>query len=115
MQYPIRAFAEGIVNGARQRITLQVVATSKTGVWAVKGNVPKTGAWVVRADMTDGETGASASALVASSNAELVSVRVPSHVRDGWTIPTVATAGDMNDMLALAEAASATTHLSARR
>lgn len=100
MQFPVHAYAEGIVNGAHQRIPLQVVATSRTGIWAVRGELPKTGSWVIRADMTDNETGALASALIAISNGQLAAVQVPTRMQNGWVIPMVATQNDVDALLA---------------
>ena len=39
--------AEGLVNGARRSMALNVVETSKPGVYAVNQNWPGEGAWVV--------------------------------------------------------------------
>ena len=100
MQFPVRAYAEGVVNGAHQRITLQVVATSRTGVWAVKGQLPANGSWVVRADMTDSETHAIASALIAITDGQLAAVQTPFRMRGGWRIPLEATQADVDALLA---------------
>ena len=46
--------AEGLVNGERRSVTLEVVPTSKPGVWAVKKSSLGEGRWVlaIRAGMT---------------------------------------------------------------
>jgi len=43
----IAGTAEGLVKGARQSVTLKVVASSKPGVYAVFQNWPAEGVWVV--------------------------------------------------------------------
>jgi hypothetical protein len=43
----ITATAEGLVNGSRQSLVLQVMPASKPGVYAVAQNWPPGGAWVV--------------------------------------------------------------------
>jgi hypothetical protein len=106
MQFPVRAYADGVVNGVRQRVQLQVTATSRTGIWAIKGDLAKNGSWVIRTDMTDTETKVMASALMALSGGELVSVRVPTQVRNGWVVPLAVTQADVDALLALAQAAT---------
>jgi hypothetical protein len=39
--------AEGVVNGERRSVTLEIVPTSKQGVWAVKKNLLGEGRWVL--------------------------------------------------------------------
>ena len=99
-QFPLQAYAEGNVNGARKRIPLQIVATSHTGVWAVRGELPTTGMWIIRADMNDPETHAVGSALISINNNELVGVKVPFRNQNGWKVPVVATQADVDRLLA---------------
>lgn len=101
--FPIVGVAEGVVNGRRQRVQLEVTPTSRTGVWAIKGELPKGGAWVVSATMT--ESGATALAAL-GSDGELAAVQVPHDRRDGWIIPRRATAADVDALLRTAMAAT---------
>src|SRR5688572_13459093 len=45
----ITATAEGLVNGQRKSVTLEPVALSSPGVYAIKGAIPSEGVWIVAA------------------------------------------------------------------
>ena len=48
----LKATAEGLVEGERKSITLEVVALSTPGAFALKGTLPAEGKWVVSATGT---------------------------------------------------------------
>ncbi len=98
MPYPVAAYAEGIRGGARQRVSLDVGAASRTGVWAVRGSLPDDGPWVVVATMTAGPD-SKATALVGIHDGTLASVRVPHEIREGWIVPHEATRADVDAAL----------------
>ena len=100
MQFPVTAFAEGIVNGRRQTIALSVAETGRTGVLVVNGTLPAGGSWVIAANMTDSETSSIATALIAiSSDGAISAVKVPSDMKGGWIIPRKATTAEIEAML----------------
>ena len=103
----ISAVAHPAGSDDARSLKLAVTATSRPGVYAVRGDLPAREAWVVVVTMREGE--AAASALVAlEPGGDLTAVRVPHEVRDGWQIPHAATEADVRAMretaLALAEA-----------
>lgn len=103
----VSAVAHPAGEGDASALKLEVGATSRPGVYAVRGDLPEREAWVVVVTMRAGE--AAASALVAlERGGELTAVRVPHEVRDGWAIPHAATQAEVRAMretaLALAQA-----------
>lgn len=108
MPFQVEATAEGRLGGERRSIPLRVEATGAPGVWAVKGSLPAEGSWVVSATMRDGEKGAWATMLVGiARDGRLAAVRVPTDLRDGWTVPRTATRAEVEAVLDAALAASA--------
>ncbi len=97
--YALAATAEGIVDGRRVRLPLQVAATSRTGVWAVSGRLPAHGSFVVTATLADDGEGSHASILVGFSGGRLLSARVPQDRREGWVIPREASREELETML----------------
>lgn len=101
VQYPVSARAEGIVKGRRVSVPLQVRATYRPGVWAIRGDLPENGtAWVIVATMNAGSAEASASALLGlDGDMELAAVKVPTRMQDDWIIPQVASDAEVDAML----------------
>ena len=98
--YPIEGRAVGLVNGSRRSIPLEMRATSQPGVFAVHGELPDEGVWVIAVDMTDEENHIDASVLLAlDEDGEPVGIRVPSTVQDGWIVPQRATDRDVEELL----------------
>lgn len=107
MAFPVRAVAEGVVGGQRRHIELPVSRTRADGVWAVGGQLPKEGNWVVVATMTDGAEGAGASALIGfGAGGRLASVAVPHEMRNGWVVPREPTRAEIEDALRAVVASS---------
>jgi hypothetical protein len=100
MQFPVVAVAEGVVNGKRQSIKLEVKPTYREGVFAVRGQLPASGTWVLVANLQTSVNQASAS-LIATVGAkgEVLAVDVPSAQQNGWTIPRAATVQDIDQAL----------------
>lgn len=99
----VTAVAEGMVGGERRELSLRVDPTSRPGAYAVRGQLPEEGAWVVVVTMAQGT--ARASALVAlEGGRRLAAVQVPHEMRGRWAIPREATAAEVSAMLRTAEA-----------
>lgn len=47
MQLQARGTAEGLVDGERVSLPVELVATSATGVYALRGEIPASGSWVL--------------------------------------------------------------------
>ena len=105
-QVPMTGVAEGIVNGRRQTVQLQVTETYRPGVYAVRGNLPKDGNWALVITMKDGG-GAQASLLASMNGArEILAVNVPHDIKNGWIVPRAATSAEINAALQSAVALS---------
>lgn len=93
----LEARAEGSVAGERRSVGLQVRPTSRPGVYAVRGELPREGTWVVVVEMR--EPGPASALVAVGPDGTPTAVRVPHEVRDGWAIPRRATAADIDGML----------------
>lgn len=106
-EFPVFAVADGHVDGVRRQIHLEVVATGRTGVWAVHGKLPAGDSWVVSATMTGSDERVLATALVAvSAHGEVVAVRVPFRTERGWVIPREPNASEVDALLRVAQTVS---------
>jgi hypothetical protein len=47
IQLQVRATAEGLIDGERVSLPLELVATSATGLYALRGEIPGRGSWVL--------------------------------------------------------------------
>ncbi|MBW3554630.1 MAG: hypothetical protein KY466_14035 [Gemmatimonadetes bacterium] len=101
------ARAVAVVEGRRVSTPLQVGATSRSGVYAIRGTLPGTGASVVT--VTRGAGTGGATALIAMSHdREILTVRVPHRsVENGrWIVPRAATTAEVDQLLVTASAMS---------
>jgi hypothetical protein len=98
---PVTGVAEGIVSGQRRSIKLQLVPTSRTGVYALRNQWGTEGVWtlVLSVSQGDGE-GNTAQALVEVDPGGVVkSVRVPAAQRGEWLMPQVLATRDIESAL----------------
>lgn len=102
------ASAISIIDGERRTIPLEITATSRSGVYAVRGKLPEDVASVlVLTTREGGSNGAPASALVAvDGDQELLAVRVPHDSREGgsWLVPREPTRQEVDALLRTAVA-----------
>ncbi|MBT8462476.1 MAG: hypothetical protein KJO44_08100 [Gemmatimonadetes bacterium] len=107
-QFPVEGTAEGIVDGERTSLPLKFTPVGDEGVWAVWGEIPVEGNWVLAIHGTDGVSKAEVSILaaLADGNQEISFVKVPRSRQGNW--PRAATDRDVESMLhaavAMAEA-----------
>jgi hypothetical protein len=89
MSYEITGTAEGLVNGKRQSVKLEIRRLPATGTYAVRWQKPATGSWALVINTTrDGN--AMASALIdIDAQGRVASVTVPSNPIEGgrWLVP----------------------------
>ena len=97
--YRVTGVAEGIVDGRRVSVPLEVARTAAAGVYAVGRPELEAGRWVLVLKLGDGN--ASATALVPLDSAgEVAGARVPSRrSADGWTIPREVSEADVEAAL----------------
>ncbi len=92
--------AEGVVNGKRQTMRLDIRPGSQAGMYVVRWQKPATGRWVLV--INSGEKGnVDASAVVEiSPTGGIASVTVPTrHVGDGWIGPRAVAAAEIEGLL----------------
>lgn len=91
--------AEGIVAGQRRSVALRFAKTERPGTYALRRQWPEQGTWMLVISSTAGG-GDGATALVEIGPTGGVSaVRVPTTVRDGWTIPVAVSAREVDEAL----------------
>jgi hypothetical protein len=95
----VTASAEGLVAGARRSIALQLDATSRPGVFAVRRQWPSEGTWIVRVSL------ASTTAIITLDRAgNVAGVRIPTTLAEGRPIPRAVVARDIDSTLTVASA-----------
>lgn len=99
------AEAIGDLDGRRVARSLEVRRTSRAGVYAIHGEMPGSGAWVVRVSSEAGTQ--RATALIAMNDRrEILAVRVPHESREGgrWMVPRAPTEDEVEVLLRTASA-----------
>ena len=77
--FPVSGTAEGLINGVRQSVDLQLASTSIPGVYALRYEPKKEGAWllVIRTGQKNSGEMGQATMVVSVRNGELSSAQVP--------------------------------------
>jgi hypothetical protein len=103
--YGVRGILEGRVRGRAVTREVEVVSAGEPGLYAVRGEVPEEGAWVLRVTILNEQGGAMGTALAAlAPDGSIGRVSVPFDVtQDGWTYPREVRADDIATMLAWSE------------
>ena len=101
MQFPLTGRAEGLVNGRRQTVQLEISATDKPGVYAVRYRPVSEGAWVLVFNLGRGEDGSAGMLVTIGKQGQVASVEVPSRTAEGgrWIIPRGITNDDVTRAL----------------
>jgi hypothetical protein len=98
--YPVSGSAEGLVNGARRSSPVSFTETGMPGVYAVKFQPSRDGAWLLLLRVGEDEQHGSATVVVRlNRDGEIASARVPTHRKDGWNIPDQVSPADVDRML----------------
>ncbi|MGH7656610.1 MAG: hypothetical protein ACREL6_00145 [Gemmatimonadales bacterium] len=91
--------AEGLVDGERRSVRLDIRRTSRPGVFAVRYEPATSGTWMLV--LHAGEDGNMASAIVpVSASGSVAGVNVPSRQDGRWTVPVPVTQGQVDALLA---------------
>jgi hypothetical protein len=98
-QFPLTGTAEGLINGRRQTIRLEIVATSKPGVYAVRFKPQSAGAWVLALNL--GERDGAGMIVAVGKDGQPTSAHVPTSTAEGgrWIIPRTVTPQDIDSAL----------------
>jgi hypothetical protein len=99
--FPVSGTAEGIVNGARRTISLELKPTSRPGVYALRQQWPETGTWTLILAVTpSGDDATAVKAVVElAPNGKVASVDVPTTMRNGWRVPAPVRMADVEASL----------------
>ena len=99
-EFPLTGTAEGLINGRRQTLRLEIVATSKPGVYAVRFKPQGGGAWVLAFNLGGDRNGAGMIVAV-GKNGQPTTASVPSSTAEGgrWIIPRSLTPQDIDSAL----------------
>jgi hypothetical protein len=105
MAFTVRGILEGRVGGRHVTRDVEVVRLDEFDLYAVRGEVPQDGAWVLRLTLLDDRGGTMGSALAAiAADGTIGKVQVPFDMsRDGWTIPREARPDEIAALLAWSE------------
>ena len=95
----LTASAEGIVAGARKSVALDVTKTSRPGTYALRRQWPAEGTWMLVITTRQGDTDGATALVDIGPAGDVAAVRVPSTMRDGWTIPTAVSRQQIDDAL----------------
>lgn len=97
---------EGIVDGRRVSLPLDVRPTHQTGVFAVRTPLPKGGTWIMAITVSESTESAATALVTIDPRGRIVGVDVPSRKsRDGWTVPEKVEARDIEAALRAAHVA----------
>ena len=99
-QFPLRGTAEGLVNGRRQTLRLEIVATARPGVYAVRFRPQADGAWVLAFNLGQDDGGAGMIVSV-GKDGRPTTAQVPSRSAEGgrWIVPRSLTPQDIDSAL----------------
>lgn len=99
--FPVSGTAEGIVNGARRTVSLELKPTSRPGVYALHRQWPETGTWTLILAVTQGQgDGNTVKAVVElGPTGKVASVDVPTVQRGQWRIPAPVSMADVEASL----------------
>lgn len=105
--YPVTGVAEGIVDGERRSVPLEILPTGTAGLYAVAEPDLDEGRWVLVLTLEGGDI--DATALVSlDARAEIAGVRVPTNgTVDGFTIPRAASDTEIEALLREGDVAGA--------
>lgn len=87
--------ADGVVNGERRTIPLQLASTSRPGVFSVRRTWPADGAWVLRISLH------STTAIVSiDRNGNVGAARIPTEATPGGVVPRAVSQREVDSTLA---------------
>jgi hypothetical protein len=97
----VTATAEGLVNGRRESVALEVRAASAAGIYAVRWTRPSSGKWVIVIVSSTGGVHEATALVEVSAAGNVAGVTVPSRLIENgrWIVPRPATAMEINALL----------------
>ena len=108
MSYDLSGTAEGIVNGQRQSMPLDIRRLPQAGVYAVRWQKPAQGNWMLVITSKQNGSHAATALVTIDSRGGVASVSVPSGtIENGrWTVPRRVSSAEVDAMLKSSAATS---------
>jgi hypothetical protein len=98
--YPLNGTAEGLVNGERRTVKLDIHETDTPGLWAVRYQPATEGTWLLVLRVGTDEDHGSATVLVSiGRGGAITAARVPTHRQGSYLLPSQVTAQDVDAAL----------------
>ena len=91
--------AEGIVNGERRTIALELSETGREGVYALKRTWPERGTWTLVLQAHQGPTQAATAVVELGPDGAVTSIWVPTTARQGLRVPAPVTMSEVEAAL----------------
>lgn len=97
----VTATAEGLTNGRRESIPLEVRAASASGIYAVRWTRPSSGKWVIVIVSSNAGMHEATALVEVSAAGNVAGVTVPSRLVENsrWIVPRPATGTEVNALL----------------
>jgi hypothetical protein len=102
--FPLEGTAEGLVNGERRSVPLELTSTAEPGVYALKYQPESRGTWLLVIQTTDRNLAATV-LITIGRDGNIAAVKVPTREGQGYVAPRALDAGEV-DALLNAEVAS---------
>jgi hypothetical protein len=100
MARTVTGTAEGVVNGKRQSMALDIRPGSQAGVYAVRWQRPATGRWVLVINSGNGGVTDATAVVEISPTGTVASVTVPTRaIGNGWISPRAVAAAEIDALL----------------
>lgn len=98
--FPVSGLAEGMVNGERRTVKLELQRTSRPGAYALRKQWSDEGTWVLVLRVHQGDNAAATALVSLARDGSIASVEVPTRRQGQWTIPRVVTTAEIESLLA---------------
>lgn len=86
--YPVRGSAEGVIDGVRRHVKLDLTDTGTPGLYAVHYHPDSIGTWILVFRVgSDDDHGTAVAIVTLGRNGQIVSAVVPSHQERGYLMP----------------------------
>jgi hypothetical protein len=105
LKAPLTGVAEGIVDGRRVSLPLELRATNQPGVYALTTPLPSGGTWIMAITVSESSDATATALVTVDPRGRIVAIDVPSTTRDGWKVPSRVDAGDVEAALRAAHVA----------
>jgi hypothetical protein len=101
MSYNLTGTAEGIVNGSRQSMALDIRRLTQPGMYAVRFQKPAQGSWVLVITSSQGTSFAANAVVTIDASGGVASVSVPSNtIENGrWRVPRKVASAEVDAIL----------------